>query len=420
MTGPHVTGPHVTGPHTATSRARISALTDVGRTREHNEDAFLVADLAAAQAMDFPPLAEAGEGPHPAERSCDLTGSGVLLLVADGLGGAAAGEVASHLAARVAHEALRRALAEPAVDARDPLVIATVLRDAVLAANEAVHRLGSERAELHGMASTITAAYLRDDGVTVAQVGDSRAYVVRGSDARQITKDQSLVQRLVDAGEMTPEQAETSMRRNIILQALGPETTVRVDVTRQTLCEGDLVLLCSDGLSGQLRGGELGRIAGRTPEPGPLCAALVEAANVSGGPDNITVVVARVSGTALAPAPTDSAPLAAPNAATTPPAGDCEDVAPHPVPLADALGDGAGDPTDDGMTADMLLTRAAARAAATVGPSPGAGFIAGSSAAAGITGGELASRRGRVRAVYALLGAAAVAAAVWTWYAFAR
>ena len=413
-----MTGPHVTGPHAATSSARICALTDVGRTREHNEDAFLVADLASAQAIDFTPAAATGNEASPSERTCDLSGAGVLLLVADGLGGAAAGEVASHLAARVAHEALHRALADPSVDARDPLTIGGVLRDAVLAANAAVHRLGSERAELHGMASTITAAYLRDDGVTVAQVGDSRAYVVRGSEARQITKDQSLVQRLVDAGEMTPEQAETSMRRNIILQALGPETTVRVDVTRQTLCRGDLVLLCSDGLSGQLRGGELGRIAERTPEPGPLCAALVDAANASGGPDNITVVVARVTGSALAPAPGDDGPAAEPMRVTTSDTAGCEDVAPHPVPL-----DGAADEIPGPGQVPAMTGAPAAVAPAAVAPAAVARADepdGGPRVAPGVTRGELASRRGRVRAVYALLGVAAAAAAAWTWHAFAR
>lgn len=390
----------MTTPHAATSRARVSALTDVGRTREHNEDAFLVADLAAPEPIEFPALSDAPGGARPAERTCDLSGAGVLMLVADGLGGAAAGEVASHLAARVAHESLRRAFAAPDANPRDALAVAAALRDAVLAANEAVHRLGHERTELHGMASTITAAYLRDDGVTVAQVGDSRAYVVRKADARQITKDQSLVQRLVDAGEMTPEQAETSVRRNIILQALGPEATVRVDVTRQTLCRGDLVLLCSDGLSGQLRAGELGAFAARTPEPGALCAALVAAANASGGPDNITVIAARVSGAAFAPAPGAEDGEGEPT--------DCEEVAPHRVSL---------EPITDEV---IVQPEPAPALAGAVSVPPAGDAVTHSRVAPGISRGEVAERRGRVRGVYALLAAAAAAAAAWTWWAFAR
>ncbi|GJG84964.1 hypothetical protein tb265_01450 [Gemmatimonadetes bacterium T265] len=393
----------MTAQHAATSRARISALTDVGRTREHNEDAFLVADFAVPEPLEFPALPNVAEGGPPSERTCDLSGAGVLLLVADGLGGAAAGEVASHLAARVVHESFRRALGAHDQAAggppRDPLAIAAALRDAVLAANTAVHRLGAERPELHGMASTITAAYLRDDGITVAQVGDSRAYVVRGAEARQITKDQSLVQRLVDAGEMTPEQAETSMRRNIILQALGPETSVRVDLTRQTLCRGDLVLLCSDGLSGQLRGGELGTLVARTPDPGALCAALVAAANASGGPDNITVVAARVSGDAFAAAPGDNDGGGA---------SDCEDVAPHRMSL---------EPITDEIV--VLPERGLATTDETPVPTPPAA-VKPSRVAAGVSRGEVAERRGRVRGVYALLAAAAAAVAAWTWWSFVR
>ena len=394
MTGP-ATGEHAAA-HAGTSRARISALTDVGRTREHNADAFLVADLAAREPMDFAPLG--GPSAVPAERTCDLAGAGVLLVVADGLGGAAAGEVASHLAVRVAHEALVRALGEAGAPP-DEHAAGAALRDAVLAANAAVHRLGAERAELHGMASTITAALLREDGVTVAQVGDSRAYVVRGGEARQITKDQSLVQRLVDAGEMTPEQAETSLRRNIILQALGPEPTVRVDVTRQSLCRGDLVLLCSDGLSGQLRAGELAAVAGRTRDPGALCAALVAAANATGGPDNITVVAARVSGDVFAPPEGE-------------PVEECEPVAPHRLALEPD--------TDEIPVRARPVPRAAAAGSLGDAPAAPSGAADVPRAASGVSRGELAVRRGRVRGVYALLGAAAVAAAAWTWWAFAR
>ncbi|HEY0780365.1 MAG TPA: protein phosphatase 2C domain-containing protein [Gemmatirosa sp.] len=396
-----MTDQHTATSH-ATSHARVSALTDVGRMREHNEDALLVADLGSPEALEFATSADDVTA-RAVERTFDLSGAGVLLIVADGLGGAAAGEVASHLAARVAHEALRRAFAGAELPAtRDPVAVAAMLRDAVLAANAAVHRLGSERTELHGMASTITAAFLRGDGVTVAQVGDSRAYVIRGADARQITKDQSLVQRLVDAGEMTPEQAETSMRRNIILQALGPESSVRVDVTRQTLCRGDVVLLCSDGLSGQVRAGELGQMAARTPDPGALCAALVAAANASGGPDNITVIAARVSGDAFAAAPGGDVDTPAATA-------DCEDVAPHRVRLE---GDDVAGPM--ATTAEMPTPTVAAPGAAL------AAVATPARAAPGISRGELAERRGRVLGVYALLGAAAVAAAAWTWWAFAR
>ncbi len=269
---------------------RVFALTDVGRTREHNEDAYLVADLAADLPFDFDP----GAGP----RDFDAT-AGALFVVADGLGGAAAGEVASRLAADAAFQALRAALPDAAGAATH---FATALRDAVLAANAAIHRTAAERADLRGMATTLTAAALRGDTLYLAQVGDSRAYLVRHGEARQLTKDQSLVQRLVDAGELTPEQAETSARRNIILQALGADRTVKVDVTHQPVRRGDVLLLCSDGLSGQLRAAELADAARDARDLDALCAALVGRANDTGGPDNITVVAARFDGPALPPA----------------------------------------------------------------------------------------------------------------------
>jgi protein phosphatase len=269
-------------------RVRVFARTDVGRTREHNEDAYLVADLADALPMAF-------EGTGAAPYEFDGAG-GALFLVADGLGGAAAGEVASHLATEAAFQAMRAALPEAAADATH---FATALRDAVLAANAAIHRTAADRADLRGMATTLTAAALRGGTLYLAQVGDSRAYLVRGGAARQLTKDQSLVQRLVDAGELTPEQAETSARRNIILQALGADRSVKVDVTHQPLRRGDLLLLCSDGLSGQVRPGEIADAARAAPDLDALCEALVARANDTGGPDNITVVAARFEGAAL-------------------------------------------------------------------------------------------------------------------------
>jgi len=133
----------------------------------------------------------------------------------------------------------------------------------------------------------------------LAQIGDSRAYLARGGEVIQLTKDQSLMQRLVDAGEMTEEEAEQSERRNIILQALGPDPRVKVDLTRQALERGDTVIICSDGLSGQVRREEIGELITEYPEPAELCTALINLANSRGGPDNITVVVARLEGEGL-------------------------------------------------------------------------------------------------------------------------
>ena len=148
------------------------------------------------------------------------------------------------------------------------------------------------------------------DGLWLAQIGDSRAYLARDGELVQITKDQSLMQRLVDAGELTEEEAEQSERRNIILQALGPDPRVKVDLTHQTLGRGDTLVLCSDGLSGQVRREEIAELVAAYPEPVELCTALINLANSRGGPDNITVVVARFEGDGLPerqPAQTTSA-----------------------------------------------------------------------------------------------------------------
>jgi serine/threonine protein phosphatase PrpC len=185
----------------------------------------------------------------------------------------------------------------PAVD-----TFVEVLRDATVDANQRLHRYAVAHPEHRGMGTTLTAAGVLDDQLYLVQVGDSRGYLVRDGVARQLTKDQSLIQRLVELGELTAEQAEASTRRNIILQALGPEAQVVVDLTHQPLRDGDLLLLCSDGLSGLVSPDELAALAAAHEDEAALCEALVAQANARGGHDNITVVVARFHGEGLGPA----------------------------------------------------------------------------------------------------------------------
>jgi len=263
----------------------VHAKTDVGRTREHNEDAFLVADLNALQVT--PVLDAHDPGPR-----------GTLLMVADGMGGAAAGEIASALATEtVLHELDVRWRAAASTDAE---TFAVAIKTATEAANAKIHRYAAEHPENRGMGTTATIAGLLGDVLYLAQVGDSRGYLVRDGVAQQITKDQSLMQKLIEAGELTVEEAEVSERRNIILQALGPEVAVRVDLTSQQIRRGDVLVLCSDGLSGQMRSSDIARIvAEHAPDLGATATALIDLANENGGPDNITVVVARFEGNGL-------------------------------------------------------------------------------------------------------------------------
>lgn len=267
---------------------RVYALSDVGRTRDHNEDMFLIADLQDARPITFDNGREVER--HPGKH-------GMVFLVADGMGGAASGELASSMAGVAVLEVLGAKAASRT--ALSPQEFAAALHDATTEANQRIHRHASENSEHRGMGTTATVVGLLEDQLYIAQVGDSRAYLIRSGVAVQLTKDQSLMQRLVDAGEMTQEEAEVSERRNIILQALGPEAQVAVDLTRQQLRTGDLLLLCSDGLSGQIRAEEIARLASENSSVVDLCHRLVFRANELGGPDNITVVAVKLSGQGL-------------------------------------------------------------------------------------------------------------------------
>jgi PPM family protein phosphatase len=264
----------------------VFAHSDVGRTREHNEDAFVVADLSRGEPLAFEHLRT--------ERSSDR---GTLFMVADGMGGAAAGEIASEMAVEVVLQQLRRRWRDAAT--KEPVAFVGTLKAATEVANATIHHYAGDHPELRGMGTTATIAGLLGDTLYLAQVGDSRAYLVRDGVAIQITKDQSLMQKLIEAGEITAEEAEMSDRRNIILQALGPEPHVKIDLTHQRVRRDDVLVLCSDGLSGLVKPEQIARAV--TDEANPELAAerLVDLANSSGGPDNITVVIARFDGTGL-------------------------------------------------------------------------------------------------------------------------
>jgi serine/threonine protein phosphatase PrpC len=266
---------------------RVFGKTDVGRTREHNEDCFLVADLTQQKASLLPEVREHQLGPR-----------GSLFVVADGMGGAAAGEVASQMAAN----GIFRHMVESWLQDEEitPQQFAYRLKESVESANTQIHEYAKEHPQNRGMGTTATVVGILEDHLYLTQVGDSRAYLVRGSVGIQLTKDQSLMQRLVDAGELTEEEAERSERRNIILQALGPDPRVRVDLTTQQIRRGDTVVLCSDGLSGQVSREEIAaEVSQANADLVDTCSRLIDLANERGGPDNITVVIARFDGHAL-------------------------------------------------------------------------------------------------------------------------
>src|SRR5829696_9182020 len=199
-------------------RVSVFGKTDLGRTRDHNEDTFLVADLSTGNASL-----------HPEVRRHEVGPRGSLFMVADGMGGAAAGELASAMAADLIYRHLATVWA--ADEDASPERFAYRMKEAVELANQQIYGYAREHPEVRGMGTTVTAAGVNGDELYLAQIGDSRAYLVRNGEAIQLTKDQSLMQRLVDAGELTEEEAAQSERRNIILQALGPDPRVKVDLT---------------------------------------------------------------------------------------------------------------------------------------------------------------------------------------------
>lgn len=277
--------------------------THVGRVRSENQDRLLVADLARGDA-------ERGSGDESADRGAgdsssrgssvgplrfELGREGAILLVADGMGGRAGGARASTLAVTSVGAAMRDGHG-PERGSRDFVVR---LRTALEGANRIIHEESGRDEQLRGMGTTATLAGIFGDTVYLAQVGDSRAYLVRSGVAVRLTRDQSLVQDMIDSGVLSEDEAQ-NVRNNMILQALGVASTVRPEVTFQDLRRDDVLLLCSDGLSQVVRDEEIGAVVAGAADCAAACDQLIALANERGGPDNVTVLVARVCGEALA------------------------------------------------------------------------------------------------------------------------
>jgi protein phosphatase len=281
----------------------LSAKTNVGRVRSGNEDNFLVLDLSAQKAW----TGSEGDEPPDEMRRFEVGTKGLVLVVSDGMGGALAGDVASRMAVETVRDMLTGSddgEGDSLCDPDTPLV--ECLRNATDYANFAIHRKSQEDPRCSGMGATLTAAAITCDGVSLVQVGDSRGYVIRGEQIKLATKDQSLVQQLVDVGQISEQEAETHMFRNVILQALGAQPDLAPVTGRVRVFRGDLLLLCSDGLSGKLRGEDMLQIvADSNGDLSRACEALVNEANERGGEDNITVVLARLTGDDLPSPDTD-------------------------------------------------------------------------------------------------------------------
>jgi PPM family protein phosphatase len=271
---------------------RVFGQTDVGQVREHNEDNFLVADLTRKSRQFDPGQAHV------------LGKSGAVFGVCDGMGGAAAGEVASRLAVDIIYDRL--------AEAKAPRNREDLARRLVRAVQDAGVRIfGEARADRsrRGMGTTSTIATLIDDRLFLAQVGDSRAYISRAGELVQVTRDQSLVNQLIEAGQLTEEEAETFEHNNIILQALGTSEVVQVDLTYVDLRADDTLLICSDGLSGMVRAEDIRGVLTELEDPAEACAKLIANANEAGGHDNVTVVIVKFGGSGLPEAAEDDEPV---------------------------------------------------------------------------------------------------------------
>jgi protein phosphatase len=304
-------------------RLKLFGRTDVGQIREHNEDNFLITDLSRQSRS----LMEQ-------DREQVVGKSGTVVAVCDGMGGAAAGEVASKLAVDIIYEKM---LVGGPPATRDDLarrLVATVEEAGLRIFNEA--RADRTR---RGMGTTSTVAALVDSRLFVAQVGDSRAYLLRGESLVQVTRDQSLVNQLIEAGQLTEEEAETFEHNNIILQALGTAETVQVDLTYVDLRRGDTLLLCSDGLSGMIRAEDIRQALLTVSDPLEACKVLTDKANQAGGHDNITVIVVKFDGAGLPTLTNGEPPLKYQKYALPQAGGGGEEATMRPsaVPTVDAV-----------------------------------------------------------------------------------
>jgi serine/threonine protein phosphatase PrpC len=273
--------------------------TDVGMVRSGNEDNFLILDLTTGSSWTASEPAN--------ENLLKFTQGyyGSLLAVSDGMGGALAGEVASRLAVETVRD---RMLQLQAHRVYRQLPFYERLRLSIEEANLLINGESLSNPEHKGLGATFTAAAVEANRVFFAQVGDSRAYLIRQGKIIRITKDQSLVQQLIDAGQITEEEAETHSYRNVILQALGAHGNVNVEVNSLKLCGNDTLVLCSDGLSGKVRADEIVRMIDAANSLSSACEHLIALANERGGEDNITVLIVKFEGK-LAAAQADSIEL---------------------------------------------------------------------------------------------------------------
>jgi PPM family protein phosphatase len=257
----------------------LFADTDIGMRRAANEDSYLIADLTKGDSAASEEVI-----------SQDLSDQGYLMVVSDGMGGAAAGEIASDFAVKTMLEALTASSGKQELSEK--------LKVAAETANERIWNYAQENQALLGMGATLTAVIACGSELHIAQVGDSRAYLIRDGQIEQLTRDQSLAQALVDSGMIAPDQAHL-IPQNVIIQALGTQPSLNVIMTEIELCQNDALLICSDGLSNKVKPQEMIEAIKETADLKAAVRRLIDLANERGGEDNITLIISRFAGVGL-------------------------------------------------------------------------------------------------------------------------
>lgn len=265
------------------ARVELFARTEIGCIRERNEDSFVVANVATGE-----------RGLRPGTTVQELGVGTMLIGVCDGMGGAAAGDIASKIGAETLYDTLMSY--SPLTD---PGSVQEALLAAVVACNRAIADYARQHPGKRGMGTTLTAALVHGHDLYLLHVGDSRAYLRRGRSLTQLTTDHSVVGQMVAAGQLTAEQARSYEHRNVLLQALGVQPMIQPELVHVSLRAGDVLLMCSDGLTGPLEDPRILELMLKYQDPVRCCRALTEAACAAGGPDNVTVAVARFVGEGL-------------------------------------------------------------------------------------------------------------------------
>jgi serine/threonine protein phosphatase PrpC len=265
----------------------------------HNRRPYAVLPPPVPLSLELSAAVDAGRARSNNEDSVALDEAVALAVLADGMGGYNAGEVASGMATSFIRSELGRWLREAQNQASDAEV-RRAMDICVDNANRAIFNAANSNPQYAGMGTTLVVAVFRDNRLMVGHVGDSRAYRLRAGRLQQITRDHSLLQEQIDAGLITPEQAAFSANKNLVTRAVGVEDTVLLETHQHDVVPGDLYLLCSDGLSDMLDDAAIGELMAAHESLETGCQALIRAANEAGGKDNISVVLVRASGGANA------------------------------------------------------------------------------------------------------------------------